>query len=128
MEYTVILSKCYYNATLSPNTYEWILNSLPTNNLLLCTCSTSCINTYFSLHVDIFYPIASYHAVFGVLYFLCIVCTILLFNGISDAAPVSVDDVLMKNISDLHFQLFSSIKKKTKMMKVKKSVSKLYLV
>lgn len=35
----------------------------------------------------------------------------------SDAAH-SKDDVLMKRISDLHFKLFSSMKKKTKTMKV----------
>lgn len=37
----------------------------------------------------------------------------------SDAAPQTEDDFLMKNISDLHFQLFSSIQKKTKMITVK---------
>ncbi|XP_065941625.1 lectin BRA-3 isoform X1 [Magallana gigas] len=35
----------------------------------------------------------------------------------SDAAPQTEDEMLMKNISDLHFRLFSTIQKKTKMIK-----------
>eukprot|EP00105_Crassostrea_gigas_P030478 XP_011452793.1 PREDICTED: lectin BRA-3-like [Crassostrea gigas] len=49
----------------------------------------------------------------------CIFCALfaLVFYSMgSDAAP-NEDDVLMKNISNLHFQLFSSIQKKTKMIK-----------
>lgn len=39
-------------------------------------------------------------------------------------APDNQDEVLMKNISDLHFQLFSFIHRKTKMKKVKKKKEK----
>lgn len=42
---------------------------------------------------------------------------LVLYSIASDAAH-SKDDVLMKSISDLHFKLFSSMKKKTKTMKV----------
>ncbi|XP_052691215.1 C-type lectin-like [Crassostrea angulata] len=49
----------------------------------------------------------------------CIFCALfalVFYSMASDAAP-NEDDFLMKNISNLHFQLFSSIQKKTKMIK-----------
>ncbi|XP_052691169.1 C-type lectin domain family 10 member A-like [Crassostrea angulata] len=51
---------------------------------------------------------------------ICIFCVFLALvfrSKPSEAELLNEDDVLMKNISELHFQLFSSIQKKTKMIK-----------
>ncbi|XP_052691179.1 lectin BRA-3-like [Crassostrea angulata] len=53
---------------------------------------------------------------FEVSSFCAFLALVVCFEG-SDAEPHTEDDDLMKNISDLHFQLFSSIQKKTKMIK-----------
>lgn len=50
----------------------------------------------------------------------CICCaffTLVVCSSLSYAATYNVEDALRKNISDLHFKLFSSIQKKTKMIK-----------
>lgn len=56
------------------------------------------------------FEVSSFFAIFALV--LCLTT--------SDAAQDNEDDVLMKNISTLHFQLFTSIQKKTKLIKVKK--------
>lgn len=56
------------------------------------------------------FEVSSFFAIFALV--LCL--------STSDAAQDNEDDVLMKNISTLHFQLFTSIQKKTKLIKVKK--------
>lgn len=56
------------------------------------------------------FEVSSFFAIFALV--LCLTT--------SDAAQDKEDDVLMKNISTLHFQLFTSIQKKTKLIKVKK--------
>nr|XP_022310067.1 perlucin-like protein [Crassostrea virginica] len=48
---------------------------------------------------------------------LCVLCVYVVMSKGSYAKQQQEDGVLMKNISDLHFQLFSSIQKKTKMIK-----------
>ena len=50
---------------------------------------------------------------------LCVLCVYVVMSKGSYAKQLQNDGVLMKNISDLHFQLFSSIQKKTKTIKVK---------
>nr|XP_034317508.1 uncharacterized protein LOC117686527 [Crassostrea gigas] len=47
----------------------------------------------------------------------CAFLTLVFGSSVSYAATYKEDDALVKNISDLHFQLFSSIQKKTKMIK-----------
>nr|XP_022322471.1 perlucin-like protein [Crassostrea virginica] len=47
---------------------------------------------------------------------VCVLCTLAVSSKDADES-VQNEGVLMKNISDLHFQLFSSIQKKTKMIK-----------
>lgn len=56
------------------------------------------------------FEVSSFFAIFALV--LCLTT--------SDAAQDNEDDVLMKNRSTLHFQLFTSIQKKTKLIKVKK--------
>lgn len=56
------------------------------------------------------FEVSSFFAIFALV--LCLTT--------SDAAQDNEDDVLMKNISTLHFQLFTSIQKKTKLIKLKK--------
>ncbi|XP_078336991.1 perlucin-like protein isoform X1 [Crassostrea virginica] len=48
---------------------------------------------------------------------LSVICILVAPSKSSNATQRNQDVVLMKNISDLHFQLFSSIQKKTKMIK-----------
>ncbi|XP_078336990.1 perlucin-like protein [Crassostrea virginica] len=48
---------------------------------------------------------------------LCALSMLVVSSLSSNATQQNEDGVLMKNISDLHFQLFSSIQKKTKMIK-----------
>ncbi|XP_078336994.1 C-type lectin domain family 17, member A-like [Crassostrea virginica] len=48
---------------------------------------------------------------------LCTLCMLVVPSSSSNATQQNQDGVLMKNISDLHFQLFSSIHRKTKMIK-----------
>ena len=48
----------------------------------------------------------------------CALCMLVVPSTSSNATQQNQDGVLMKNISDLHFQLFSSIQKRTKMLKV----------
>ncbi|XP_055998593.1 perlucin-like protein [Ostrea edulis] len=51
---------------------------------------------------------------------ICILFAVICFTSsskISSRAQQGGDEVLIKNISDLHFQLFSSVQKKTKMIK-----------
>nr|XP_022305465.1 C-type lectin domain family 10 member A-like [Crassostrea virginica] len=47
----------------------------------------------------------------------CVLCTFVVMSKSLNATQQEEEGVLMKNISDLHFQLFSSIQKKTKMIK-----------
>lgn len=51
---------------------------------------------------------------------ICVLCTLAVASKDADET-VQNEGVLMKNISDLHFQLFSSIQKKAKMIKVSKT-------
>ena len=56
---------------------------------------------------------------------ICVLCTLVVSSKDANET-VQKEGVLMKNISDLHFQLFSSIQKKAKMIKVfKKELLKL---
>nr|XP_022337538.1 lectin BRA-3-like [Crassostrea virginica] len=48
---------------------------------------------------------------------LCALCMLVVPSTSSNATQQNQEGVLIKNISDLHFQLFSSIQKRTKMLK-----------
>ncbi|XP_078321503.1 uncharacterized protein LOC111112316 [Crassostrea virginica] len=47
----------------------------------------------------------------------CVLCTFVVMSKGLNAIQQEEEGVLMKNISDLHFQLFSSIQRKTKMIR-----------
>ena len=49
----------------------------------------------------------------------CVLCVLISHFTASKASQQNEEGILTKNISDLHFQLFSSIQKRTNLIKVK---------